>query len=109
MKWNKALKFILVDYLALVRCMWSLLDSSATGCDEISGSGHLLSKVNLDHVFPEESSALLDSTAFTIFNNDSEELTNANISQEDNEQSGHIILVPASKTSVNAAGNCWPR
>lgn len=71
-------------------------------------SNHLLGKENLDQVFPEESSALLDGTAFTMFNNDSE-LINASIPQEDNEQPGHIILVPATKPNHNAAGICWPR
>lgn len=81
---------------------------SKTGCDEVHESKHLLSKVNLDNGFPEESNAVLDNTSFTSFNSDSE-LTNGSISQEDSEQSGHIILVPATKTNQNSTGNCWPR
>lgn len=77
-------------------------------CDDVRDSNHLLGKENLDQVFPEESSALLDGTAFTMFNNDSE-FINASIPQDDNEQPGHIIVVPATKPSHNAAGSCWPR
>lgn len=81
--------------------------SSETGCDEITGSSHLLNKVNLDPVFPESNA--LNGTAFTIFNNDIEEISNGSMTQEDMEQPGHIILVPATKASQKAARKCWPR
>lgn len=83
--------------------------SFQTGCDEVKGSNHVLSKANLDPMLPEETNALFDSTAFAIFNNDTEELTNTSFAIEDNELSGHIIEVPATKTNQSASGICWPR
>lgn len=100
--------FIRLKIYSTVSNVTSILLSSMTGCDEVRASNHLTGKENLEQVFPEESSTLLDGTAFTVFNNDSE-LINASIPQEDNEQPGHIIVVPVIKPNHNAAGTCWPR
>lgn len=71
------------------------------GCDEVSGSSHLENKENADPLFPEFSSLMRS--------NDLKEISNISITQEDTEEPGHIILVPATKTNQRAAGKCWPR
>ncbi|MPC32788.1 Transmembrane protein 8A [Portunus trituberculatus] len=75
-------------------------------CNEIGGSSyHLLSKVNLGQLCPEETCVNFDTT-FTIFTNDSEELSKTTISPEEAEP---IVFLPTTKTKQLAAKNCWTR
>ncbi|KAG0711247.1 Post-GPI attachment to proteins factor 6 [Chionoecetes opilio] len=78
-------------------------------CGEVGGSSyHLLSKVNLDQLSPEDS--IVDfNTTFTIYTNDSEELSQATTSQEGTIKAEPVIFMPVSKTKQLAAENCWPR
>ncbi|KAK8398671.1 hypothetical protein O3P69_004058 [Scylla paramamosain] len=75
-------------------------------CDEVGGSSyHLLSKVNLGQLCPEETCVNFDTT-FTIFTNDSEELSKTTVSPEEAES---IVFLPTTKTKQLAAKNCWTR
>lgn len=77
-----------------------------TVCDEISGSSyHLFSKVNLGQLCPEETCVNFDTT-FTIFTNDSEELSKTTVSPEEAEP---VVFLPTRKTKQLAANNCWTR
>ncbi|XP_042217119.1 post-GPI attachment to proteins factor 6-like isoform X2 [Homarus americanus] len=79
-------------------------------CDDTGGSSyHLLSKLNLNQLCPEERYSTPISSYFNYPSNNTDEISNGTVTTKEQVQSRRILFMPAMNTKQLTEENCWPR
>ncbi|XP_045606812.2 post-GPI attachment to proteins factor 6 isoform X1 [Procambarus clarkii] len=79
-------------------------------CDAVGGSSyHLISKMNLNQLCPEESIGALNPSFLNYSTSDTDDSVNASSVIKEQVQPRRILFMPALNTKQDIEDSCWPR